>query len=1090
MRGIISFVALLWMPVALWAQQAQPPADTGRQEEQDRGYLVTLLEDALSDAGREVRITGFSGALSSRASLEELTIADTKGVWLTLRGATLDWNRSALLDGRLEINALSAREILVPRLPATTGRPTTPEAGQFALPQLPVSVNIAKIKVDRVALGAPVIGSTAEVRLDGGLALEGGAGRAKLAVVRTDGTAGSLQLDTGYSNETRVLAIDLSLREAAGGIAASLLGVAGAPSLALTIKGTGPVDAYRAEIALASEGEPRLDGFVSVETPAPPDAATGQAPGRIFRAAIAGDIAPLFAPDYRAFFGENLALDFSAERLAGGQLRIDTLSLAARNMTLEGTGQIGADGWPERFALQAAIADPGGKRVLLPLPGEETYVRTLDLSLAYDQTAGDGWRGSLLAGQFERSGVVIARLRAAGAGRIRASGGETVSAQLSYSFDGISAQDTDLEEALGPTVTGQALVNWQQGEPLAFENLRLSGRDYGLDGQISIAGFGDGFDIAGRAKLRADQLSRFGGLIGQPLRGAAAVDLAGQFDVLGGAFDITLTAETRDLGVGQPEADRVLAGSGRLILAARRDAEGLALRQLDIETEELTASASGQFGAGSGALSVEGRLRDVDVFVPGLHGAGTVAGQAERREDNWQIDFSASGPADVDARLLGRVAADGTQAQLTAKGRMPLAFANPFIRPRSLFGMSEFDLALNGPLSVGALSGQLKTERARLSAPVLRLALDDIAALVTVSAAQARIEATGSAVAGGEVSASGTVSLLPPYQADLAATITSLRLSDPALYQTRLGGRLTAAGPLAGGARIAGILTLDETEMQVPETGFSAAGALPGLTHVNQPEQVRITRARAGLSQTPQASVATGPVYALDLELRAPARIFLRGRGLDAELGGILRLGGTTANLIPSGRFELIRGRLDILGRRLSLDEGLVQLQGEFTPFIRLVATAQADDVVIRIVIEGDASNPQISFESEPELPEDEVLARLLFGRAITEISPLQAARLAGAVATLAGGGGRGIIDRLRTGFGLDDLDIATDETGETGVRIGKYISENIYTDVTIGSDGTSEINLNLDLTPSLTAKGRVGSDGDTGIGLFLERDY
>jgi translocation and assembly module TamB len=117
-------------------------------------------------------------------------------------------------------------------------------------------------------------------------------------------------------------------------------------------------------------------------------------------------------------------------------------------------------------------------------------------------------------------------------------------------------------------------------------------------------------------------------------------------------------------------------------------------------------------------------------------------------------------------------------------------------------------------------------------------------------------------------------------------------------------------------------------------------------------------------------------------------------------------------------------------------------------------------------------------------------LAQLLFGRNISEISAFQALQLASAVATLAGRGGAGVISNLRTGFGLDDLDVTTTDSGATAVRAGKYISDNVYTDVTAASDGTADISINLDIGKNLTAKGTVGSDGNTGIGLFFEKDY
>ena len=41
-----------------------------------------------------------------------------------------------------------------------------------------------------------------------------------------------------------------------------------------------------------------------------------------------------------------------------------------------------------------------------------------------------------------------------------------------------------------------------------------------------------------------------------------------------------------------------------------------------------------------------------------------------------------------------------------------------------------------------------------------------------------------------------------------------------------------------------------------------------------------------------------------------------------------------------------------------------------------------------------------------------------------------------------------------------------------------------------VGSDGTSEINLNLNVTDSVTVRGRVGSDGTSGLGVYFEKDY
>jgi translocation and assembly module TamB len=165
-------------------------------------------------------------------------------------------------------------------------------------------------------------------------------------------------------------------------------------------------------------------------------------------------------------------------------------------------------------------------------------------------------------------------------------------------------------------------------------------------------------------------------------------------------------------------------------------------------------------------------------------------------------------------------------------------------------------------------------------------------------------------------------------------------------------------------------------------------------------------------------------------------------------------------------------------------------MQGELVPFVRIVADTQTDTAVVGIVIEGPATNPVVAFTSSPELPEEEVLAQLLFGQNLQTLSPLQALQMANAVATLAGRGGEGIVGRLRRGFGLDNLDVKTDADGTASLTAGKYLTEKVYSEVTVDQVGKSQINLNLDISKDIKLRARTGSDGESGVGVFLEKDY
>ena len=140
-------------------------------------------------------------------------------------------------------------------------------------------------------------------------------------------------------------------------------------------------------------------------------------------------------------------------------------------------------------------------------------------------------------------------------------------------------------------------------------------------------------------------------------------------------------------------------------------------------------------------------------------------------------------------------------------------------------------------------------------------------------------------------------------------------------------------------------------------------------------------------------------------------------------------------------------------------------------------------------MLQGRANEPELVFESSPELPQEEIVSLLLFGRGFETLSLFQAAQLASSLATLSGQS-EGILEKLRRNVGLDDLDVRTDEEGDTSVRMGRYLTENVYTDVEVNPQGDSEVSINIDLSPSLTARGRVNNDGRSAVGLFFERDY
>ncbi|SFR56379.1 autotransporter secretion inner membrane protein TamB [Yoonia tamlensis] len=622
--------------------------------------------------------------------------------------------------------------------------------------------------------------------------------------------------------------------------------------------------------------------------------------------------------------------------------------------------------------------------------------------------------------------------------------------------------------------------------------VRLSGpgATLGLDAAIGTAA--QGYPIAGELTGELTDIAAYAGLVGRSVSGQVAFTASGDILPDLSRFDLQISARSQDLQLSNPSLDPLIAGVGR-VNATIGLADGiLGVRTLELSTPQLSIVGALNGAAGHGQGRFNASLRDVGVLTDQISGPVRATGSASLDEaGNWGIDATGTGPGGLQANISGTVN-QSLQMALRIDGAAPLALANAAIEPRRLSGTANFDIDVNGPPALTSVSGRVTFADGRLTAPTFKQALSDIGGQINLTGTGAQIDLRAGVEGGGSLAIRGPVALTGARQADLTLLFNDVVQQDPELYATIVNGQITMNGPLGGGARIDGRLTLGQTDIQVPSSSISSLGDLPDVVHLNAGAAVRQTMQRAGVGQADETSGGSGSkrAYPLNIVIDAPSRIFIRGRGLDAELGGQLTIGGTTANVVPVGRFELVRGRIDILQQRFDLTEGSATMQGDFSPFLRLVATTQtASGTTINIIVEGPAGAPEVTFESIPELPQDEVLSQLIFGRDLQSISPLQAVQLAAAVSTLAGKGG-GAVDRLRQNIGLDDFDVTTDDEGNAAVRAGKYLSDNVYTDVTITSDGSTEINLNLDITNEITAKGSVDQDGETSVGVFFERDY
>src|SRR5690606_25053518 len=138
--------------------------------------------------------------------------------------------------------------------------------------------------------------------------------------------------DASYSNASGELVLDLAAQEEADGIAARLLDLPGRPAVDLTVRGSGPLTDFAADIRLASDGHERLAGPVTITQ--------GEKGETRFSARLAGNLAPLFLPDYADFLGNQVSLDVAGARWPSGRVVLDRLSLQTRALQLAGSATV------------------------------------------------------------------------------------------------------------------------------------------------------------------------------------------------------------------------------------------------------------------------------------------------------------------------------------------------------------------------------------------------------------------------------------------------------------------------------------------------------------------------------------------------------------------------------------------------------------------------------------------------------------------------------------------------------------------------------------------------------------------------------
>ncbi len=478
-------------------------------------------------------------------------------------------------------------------------------------------------------------------------------------------------------------------------------------------------------------------------------------------------------------------------------------------------------------------------------------------------------------------------------------------------------------------------------------------------------------------------------------------------------------------------------------------------------TMSMTAHLGGTLAAPTGTVTVNGRDFRGWAATTSPLAAGFQA--TARLHGSWaEIEASFSAGNTATLRVAGRASLDGTGTlDLTIAGRTDLALLDPFLlaEGRRARGTVTLDVTARGTLDQPRLAGTARLADGEIQDYIQGVHITDIAADVEMANGVVRIARFIGKAGAGTVAVSGTVQLLAPgMPVDIVFTAKGAKLPARDLVTAIMDAEIHLRGAATSRLDVAGRVRIEHTDIQLPD---------------HLPEDVAVLDVRKPGEKAPQPQ---GPAFllGLDITVDAPERIFVRGHGLDAEMGGSLRITGTTASPVVNGGFLLRRGSYSIAGKTLNFVSGRVSfdgrsLTGDLNPTLDFVAENTNGNVTARLEITGYADDPKFKLTSSPELPQDEMLAHLLFAKSLNELTPIEIAQIGSALASLGGaGGGFNPLAEVRKGLGLDVLSVGGAGSGGTSVEAGKYVASGVYVGTKQGLSGSSQAEVKIDLTEHL----------------------
>jgi len=572
---------------------------------------------------------------------------------------------------------------------------------------------------------------------------------------------------------------------------------------------------------------------------------------------------------------------------------------------------------------------------------------------------------------------------------------ERATSSLRFEGEGVRLDSIQIAKSSG-SATGAAYVGWEgnysfnaDGSRIPVESLKTlefpKAPPSGIL-QFTATGAGTFDDPRYDVKLRVDDLFAGDEGIGQ---------LNGQLSLRGELL-------TLEMEVASPRL--VVSGSGRIALTPEMDAE-LVVRFADTSLDpyvrffepRLSPFATAVAG---GTIRVNGELADVDHLVVEAHVESLDLKLFDYRLQNKgtidlsldqhvlkieQLQLTGEG---TELQVQGQVDVDRNQLDVQASGDANLGILQAFYRDLRSRGTTTIKAQINGPLDKPVFSGSADIADGRVRLLSLPNSLDAINGRLSFDPAGIRVDDMSARFGEGDVRFGGRIAIngFTIGELGLTATGEKMRIRYPEGFVSTIDANLALTGTLSA-ALLSGNVTVRDAfwsrRIEATPDFFNLTG---------------------GGSTTPAVGAAASafPVR-LDIDINAPSSLRIENNIAKMVASADLKLQGTYDRPQLFGHAEIDRGDIVFEANRYVVTRGGVDFFNaqRIEPVFDIEAETRirVPDQIYNVTLgfNGTTSRFSYSLNSDPPLPEVDILSLLLGQTSNLDSAELRSLRPSGA---------------------------------------------------------------------------------------------